>query len=33
MLTADQLRIANSMVAPLTANLGRSVTEQPFDIE
>ena len=33
MLTTDQLRIANSMVAPLIANLGRSVTEQPFDIE
>ena len=33
MLSADETRIANSMVAPLTANLGRSVTEQPFDIE
>ncbi len=33
MLSADELRIASSMVTPLTANLGRSVTEQPFDIE
>lgn len=33
MLTADQTRIAGSMVAPLTASLGRSVTGQPFDIE
>jgi hypothetical protein len=33
MLTADQARIAGSMVAPLTASLGRSVTGQPFDIE
>jgi len=33
MLTSNQLRIAGSMVAPLTENLGRSVTEQPFDIE
>jgi hypothetical protein len=33
MLTADQSRIAGSMVGPLTANLGRSVTAQPFDIE
>ena len=33
MLIADQMRIAGSMVAPLTANLGRSVTAQPFDIE
>ncbi len=33
MLTANRLRIAGSMVAPLTANLGRSVTGQPFDIE
>ncbi len=32
-LTADQTRIAGSMVAPLTASLGRSVTGQPFDIE
>ncbi len=33
MLTADRTRIAGSMVAPLTASLGRSVTGQPFDIE
>ena len=33
MLTADQKRIAGSMVAPLTASLGRSVTGRPFDIE
>ncbi len=33
MLTADRDRIAGSMVAPLTASLGRSVTGQPFDIE
>jgi hypothetical protein len=33
MLTADRARIASSMVAPLTASLGRSVTGQPFDIE
>lgn len=33
MLTANRLRIAGSMVGPLTANLGRSVTAQPFDIE
>ncbi len=33
MLIADQARIAGSMVAPLTANLGRSVQAQPFDIE
>ncbi len=33
MLIADQARIAGSMVAPLTANLGRSVKAQPFDIE
>lgn len=33
MLTANRLRIAGSMVAPLTASLGRSVTGQPFDIE
>ncbi len=33
MLIADQVRIAGSMVAPLTASLGRSVTGQPFDIE
>ena len=33
MLIADQARIAGSMVAPLTASLGRSVTGQPFDIE
>jgi hypothetical protein len=33
MLTADQARIAGSMVAPLIASLGRSVTGQPFDIE
>ncbi len=33
MLTADQTRIAGSMVAPLIASLGRSVTGQPFDIE
>jgi hypothetical protein len=33
MLTADRLRIAGSMVAPLTASLGRSVTGLPFDIE
>ncbi len=33
MLIADQTRIASSMVAPLTASLGRSVMGQPFDIE
>jgi hypothetical protein len=33
MLTADRARIAGSMVAPLTASLGRSVTGLPFDIE
>lgn len=33
MLIADQARIAGSMVAPLTASLGRSVKGQPFDIE
>lgn len=33
MLTADRARLAGSMVAPLTASLGRSVTGQPFDIE
>ena len=33
MLTADSARIAGSMVAPLTASLGRSVTGRPFDIE
>ncbi len=33
MLTADPARIAGSMVAPLTASLGRSVKGQPFDIE
>ncbi len=33
MLIADQARIAGSMVAPLTASLGRSVRAQPFDIE
>ena len=33
MLSADEARIANSMVVPLTANLGRSVEAQPFDIE
>lgn len=33
MLAADRARIAGSMVAPLTASLGRSVTGQPFDIE
>ena len=33
MLIADQARIAGSMVAPLTASLGRSVNGQPFDIE
>ncbi len=30
---ADALRIGNSMVGPLVANLGRSVRQQPFDIE
>ena len=33
MLSADKARIASSMVVPLTANLGRSVEAQPFDIE
>ena len=33
MLSADEARIASSMVVPLTANLGRSVEAQPFDIE
>ena len=33
MVIADQARIAGSMVAPLTASLGRSVTGLPFDIE
>ncbi len=33
MLTANRLRIAGSMVAPLIASLGRSVKGQPFDIE
>lgn len=33
MLSSDEARIAASMVAPLAANLGRSVKQQPFDIE
>ena len=33
LLIGDRTRIAGSMVAPLTASLGRSVTGQPFDIE
>lgn len=33
MLTADTERIGVSMVGPLVANLGRSVEQQPFDIE
>ena len=33
LLTANQARIAGSMVAPLIASLGRTVQAQPFDIE
>ncbi len=33
MLTADQERIAGSMIAPLIASLGRSITGYSFDIE
>ncbi len=33
MLTADRARIAGSMVAPLIASLGRSVTGLAFDID
>jgi hypothetical protein len=33
MLSSDEARVASSMVAPLTANLGRSIEAQPFDIE